>query len=191
MTEQSLSGRLLAATPQLGDPNFRRTVVLIVEDDLEEGTLGVVLNRPTEVPLDQVLEAWTGLATGPPVVFRGGPISPNSALALALVPGADEPVGWRSLDGTPVMSRLGLVDLGAPPELLAGGITSMRVFAGYAGWGAGQLRDEIDEGAWYVLPGDPADAFAADPEHLWQTVLRRQGGDLALVATFPDDPMWN
>jgi putative transcriptional regulator len=192
MTEQSLSGRLLAATPQLGDPNFRRTVVLIVEDDLEEGTLGVVLNRPTEVPLDQVLEAWTGLATGPQVVFRGGPISPNSALALALVPGRDEePVGWRSLDGTPMMSRLGLVDLGAPPELLAGGITSMRVFAGYAGWGAGQLRDEIDEGAWYVLPGDPGDAFAADPEHLWQAVLRRQGGDLALVATYPDDPMWN
>jgi putative transcriptional regulator len=191
MTEQSLSGRLLAATPQLGDPNFRRTVVLIVEDDLEEGTLGVVLNRPTEVPLDQVLEAWTGLATGPPVVFRGGPISPNSALALALVPGSDEPVGWRSLDGTPMMARLGLVDLGAPPELLAGGITSMRVFAGYAGWGAGQLRDEIDEGAWYVLPGDPGDAFAADPEHLWQAVLRRQGGDLALVATYPDDPMWN
>jgi putative transcriptional regulator len=191
MTDQSLSGRLLAATPQLGDPNFRRTVVLIVEDDVAEGTLGVVLNRPTEVPLDQVLEAWTGLATGPQVVFRGGPISPNSALALALVPGSDEPVGWRSLDGTPMMARLGLVDLGAPPELLAGGITSMRVFAGYAGWGAGQLRDEIDEGAWYVLPGHPGDAFAADPEHLWQAVLRRQGGDLALVATYPDDPTWN
>jgi len=191
MTEQSLSGRLLAATPQLGDPNFRRTVVLIVEDDLEEGTLGVVLNRPTEVPLDQVLESWTSLATGPQVVFRGGPISPNSALALALIPGSVEPVGWRSLDGTPMMAKLGLVDLGAPPELLVGGITSMRVFAGYAGWGAGQLRDEIDEGAWFVLPGDPGDAFAADPEHLWQAVLRRQGGDLALVATFPDDPMWN
>ncbi len=191
MQEQSLSGRLLAATPQLGDPNFRRTVVLIVEDDLDEGTLGVILNRPTEVPLDQVLEPWTPLASGPPVVFRGGPISPNSALALALAHGNDEPVGWRSLDGTPMMSRIGLVDLGAPPELLADGITSMRVFAGYAGWGAGQLREEIDEGAWYVLPGDPADAFAADPARLWQQVLRRQGGDLALVATFPDDPEWN
>ena len=98
-------------------------------------------------------------------------------------------MGWRSLDGTPVMSRIGLVDLGAPPELLAGGITSMRVFAGYAGWGVGQLRDEIAEGAWYVLPGDPADAFVAEPDGLWQTVLRRQGGDLALVATFPDDPV--
>jgi len=191
MEELPLSGRLLVATPQLGDPNFRRTVVLIVEDDPDEGTLGVVLNRPTEVPLDQVLEPWTPLASGPQVVFRGGPISPSSALALALVQGSDEPVGWRSLDGTPLMSRIGLVDLGAPPELLAGGITSMRVFAGYAGWGAGQLRDEIADGAWFLLPGDPADAFAADPARLWQAVLRRQGGDLAMVATFPDDPAWN
>ena len=191
MEEQSLSGRVLAASPKLGDPNFRRAVVLIVEDDTDEGTLGVILNRPTEVPLDQVLDTWTPLATGPQVVFRGGPISPNSALALALAYGTEEPVGWRSLEGTPVMSRLGLVDLGAPPELLAGGISSMRVFAGYAGWGAGQLRDEIEEGAWFVLPGEPADAFVTEPEGLWSAVLRRQGGDLALVATFPDDPVMN
>ncbi|MBO0836966.1 MAG: YqgE/AlgH family protein [Actinobacteria bacterium] len=191
MEAQSLSGRLLAATPRLGDPNFRRTVVLIVEDDTDEGTLGVVLNRPTEIPLGQVLEAWTDLASGPQVVFRGGPVSPNSALALALAHDSDEPVGWRSLNGSPMVARLGLVDLGAPPELLVGGITSMRVFAGYAGWGAGQLRDEIDEGAWYVLPGEPADPFVSEPEQLWQQVLRRQGGTLAMVATFPDDPTSN
>jgi putative transcriptional regulator len=191
MEDESLCGRLLAATPLLGDPNFRRTVVLIVEDSPTEGTLGVVLNRPTEVPLEQVLEPWTALVSGPQVVFRGGPISPNSALALALAQGSAEPVGWRSLTGSPAMSWLGLVDLGAPPELLAAGISLMRVFAGYAGWGAGQLRDEIDEGAWYVLPGNPGDAFATEPEQLWREVLRRQGGELALVATFPDDPVWN
>ena len=191
MQDASLSGRLLAATPLLGDPNFRRTVVLIVEDDPEEGTLGVVLNRPTEVPVGQVLEPWTELVTGPSVVFRGGPVSPNSALALALAHGEEEPVGWRSLDGSPVMSKIGLVDLDAPPELLAGGITSLRVFAGYAGWGAGQLRAEIDEGAWYVLSGEPADAFFAEPERLWPSVLRRQGGELAFVATYPDDPVMN
>jgi putative transcriptional regulator len=191
MEDESLSGSLLAATPLLGDPNFRRTVVLIVEDDKDEGTLGVVLNRPTEVPLDQVLESWTSLVSGPQVVFRGGPISPNSALALAMPQGTAEPLGWRSLPGEALKSRLGLVDLGAPPELLADGICSMRVFAGYAGWGAGQLRDEIEEGAWYVLPGNPDDAFAAEPERLWEQVLRRQGGELALVATYPDDPIWN
>ena len=191
MEDECLSGRLLAATPLLGDPNFRRTVVLVVEDDPADGTLGVVLNRPTEVPLAQVLEPWTALVTGPPVVFRGGPVSPNSALALALARAGDEPLGWRSLAGSPMMARVGLVDLEAPPELLAGGITSFRVFAGYAGWGAGQLRAEIDEGAWYVLPGHPADAFVTEPERLWQEVLRRQGGELALVATYPDDPVWN
>src|SRR5215472_17951907 len=191
MEAESLSGRLLAATPLLGDPNFRRTVVLVVEDDPDEGTLGVVLNRPTEVHLDQVLEAWTELVTGPPVVFRGGPVSPNSALALALARTGDEPLGWRSLAGSPVMSRVGLVDLEAPPELLAGGITSLRVFAGYAGWGPGQLRAEIEEGAWYVLAGEPTDAFLAEPERLWPEVLRRQGGEFAIVATYPDDPMLN
>lgn len=191
MEDEALTGRLLAATPLLGDPNFRRTVILIVEDDPDEGSLGVVLNRPTEVPVDRVLESWTELVTGPSVVFRGGPVSPNSALALALARGDDEPLGWRSLDGSPLMSRIGLVDLEAPPELLAEGITSMRVFAGYAGWGAGQLRAEIDEGAWYVLPGEPADAFFTEPERLWPSVLRRQGGGLALVATYPDDPVLN
>jgi len=107
------------------------------------------------------------------------------------VPGEDEPVGWRALDGTAPQSRLGLVDLDAPPQLLAGGIASLRVFAGYAGWSPGQLRSEISEGAWYVLEAEPADAFAAEPEQLWQMVLRRAGGTLALVATYPEDPAQN
>ena len=88
-------------------------------------------------------------------------------------------------------SRLGLVDLDAPPQLLAGGIVSLRVFAGYAGWSPGQLRSEISEGAWYVLPAEPADAFAAEPDQLWQMVLRRAAGTLALVATYPEDPAQN
>jgi putative transcriptional regulator len=191
MEAESLGGRLLVATPLLGDPNFRRTVILIVEDEPEEGTLGVVLNRPTEVEVGQVLESWSDLVTGPSVVFKGGPVSPNSALALALARGEDEPLGWRSLDGSSLTARIGLVDLEAPPELLADGITSLRVFAGYAGWGPGQLQAEIEEGAWYVLPGEPTDAFLAEPERLWQEVLRRQGGEFAIVATYPDDPMLN
>ena len=191
MEAESLSGRLLVATPLLGDPNFRRTVILIVEDEPEEGTLGVVLNRPTEVQVGQVLESWTDLVTGPSVVFRGGPVSPNSALALALARGDDEPLGWRSLEGSDLTSRIGLVDLEAPPELLADGITSLRVFAGYACWGPGQLQAEIEEGAWYVLAGEPTDAFLAEPERLWPEVLRRQGGEFAIVATYPDDPLLN
>lgn len=191
MQEKSRTGQLLAATPMLGDMNFRRTIVLVVEDDQEEGTLGVVLNRPSEIPVRQVLEPWKDLVTGPSVLFQGGPVSPDSALALALPRGETEPIGWRSLSGSRLMSRIGLVDLGAPPELLADGIASLRVFAGYAGWGAGQLEAEIDAGAWLVLEGLPEDAFAAEPDRLYPTVLRRQGGEMALLSTYPDDPVLN
>jgi putative transcriptional regulator len=185
------AGRLLIATPLLGDPNFRRTVVLIVEHEVTEGTLGIVLNRPTAIAVDQVLEQWTELATDPSVVFKGGPVSTNSALALALVPGKDEPVGWRALDGAPALARLGLLDLDAPPRLLAPAIQSLRVFAGYAGWSPGQLDAEIDEGAWYVVGAEPGDVFAPEPERLWRDVLRRQEGELAFLATYPDDPGLN
>ena len=196
MAAEVRAGRLLVATPMLGDPNFRRTVVLVVEHEPEQGTLGVVLNRPTKVPVGQVLEPWTELATDPSVVFTGGPVSPSGALALAHVPGTDEPVGWHPLEaGTqPVpgaVARIGLVDLDAPPGLLAAAIVSLRVYSGYAGWGAGQLQAEIDEGAWYVLPAEPSDAFSPAPERLWPAVLRRQGGELAYVATYPDDPGLN
>lgn len=191
MDDGIVVGRLLVATPTLDDPNFRRGVVLVVEHDPKEGTLGVVLNRPTEVPVDRVLPPWATLVTGPSVVFQGGPVALDSALALARVPGAGDPLGWRALDGVPALSRLGLVDLDAPPEVLAGEVTELRVFAGYAGWGAGQLRSEIAEGAWFVLPSEPHDVFIEDPTRLWRHVLRRQGGELAIVATFPDDPNLN
>src|SRR6201985_2918523 len=109
------AGRLLVATPLLEDPNFRRAVVLIVEHEDVQGTLGVVLNRPTGVGVGQVLEQWTELATEPSVVFRGGPVAPNSALALAMVPGKDEPLGWRALDRAPPLARLRPRGLGTPP----------------------------------------------------------------------------
>ncbi|MFL6056669.1 MAG: YqgE/AlgH family protein [Actinoallomurus sp.] len=185
------TGRLLVATPQLADPNFRRSVVLIVEHEPEGGTLGVVLNRPTQVPVDQILSPWSELVTGPSVVFQGGPVALDSALALAQVPGTDEPLGWRALDGSPAVARVGLVDLDVPPEILAPEVARLRVFAGYAGWGTGQLQSEIDEGAWYVLTAESGDVFAEDPDVLWPAVLRRQGGELAFVATYPEDPSLN
>ncbi len=191
MATDSLTGCLLVATPVLADPNFRRTVILVVEHEAAEGTLGVVLNRPTDVPVDRVLDAWSDLVTGPSVVFKGGPVAPNSALAIGLVPGDAEPLGWHALDGAAAISRLGLVDLDAPPDLLAPAINRLRVYAGYAGWSPGQLKAEIDQGAWYVVPAEPADAFAGEPEGLWAGVLRRQGGEIAFTATFPDDPSQN
>lgn len=185
-----LTGNLLVATPLLHDPNFERAVILVVEQD-PTGTLGVVLNRPTEVPVSAVLEPWSTLTAGPQVVFQGGPVALDNALGVAAVATQDEeePLGWRALetDG----SALGLVDLDAPPEVLAAEISGLRIFAGYAGWGAGQLDGEIEEGAWYVVSSEPGDPFTADPDRLWRSVLRRQGGELALVSTFPTDPSTN
>lgn len=187
MSTADYTGRLLVATPSLRDPNFVRTVVLVLDHD-GEGTLGVVVNRPTDMPVTSVLAPWDDLVCEPDVLFQGGPVSTSSALALAELPvdAPDEPVGWRRLHG-----RLGLVDLDAPPELLMGGVGSMRVFAGYSGWSPGQLDAEIERGGWYVVEAEPGDAFTTAPEDMWRRVLRRQTGRLSLVATFPDDPSMN
>jgi putative transcriptional regulator len=192
MTEvSSLTGRLLVATPKLADPNFDRAVVLLLDHDVE-GSLGVVLNRPTPVGVQDVLEPWAALAGAPQVVFQGGPVSLDSALGLAVVPGGpredgeDEPLGWRRVHGA-----IGLVDLEAPPELLAAELGSLRIFAGYSGWGPGQLERELVEGAWYVVESEPGDVSSPDPDRLWRSVLRRQRGELAMVATYPDDPSLN
>src|SRR3569833_2504178 len=119
MDDGIIAGRLLVVFFRLVDSNFRRSVVLLVEHEEDGGTLGVVFNRPTEVPVEQVLPPWSELVTGPSVVFQGGPVALDSALALAHIPGTDEPLGWRALSGTPAVARVGLVDLDAPPELLA------------------------------------------------------------------------
>ncbi|MEV7966214.1 YqgE/AlgH family protein [Sphaerisporangium sp. NPDC088356] len=192
MAEAIYVGGLLVATPLLDDPNFRRGVVLVLEHDEDGGTLGVMLNRPSEVTVTQVLPSWDSLVSGPPVLFEGGPVQTDSALALASVPSGQEPLGWRRLHaGTSAVSKLGTVDLDAPPEILAGEITQMRIFAGYAGWTAGQLEAEIREGSWYVVEAEPGDTFDSRPSNLWRSVLRRQPGELAFVATCPDDPKLN
>ncbi|WP_299527949.1 YqgE/AlgH family protein [uncultured Streptomyces sp.] len=186
MTEvSSLTGRLLVATPALADPNFDRTVVLLLDHD-EEGSLGVVLNRPTLVEVGEILAPWAGLAGEPDVVFQGGPVSLDSALGVAVIPGDDGPLGWRRVHGA-----IGLVDLDTPPQLLAATLGSLRIFAGYAGWGPGQLETELTDGAWYVVDSEPGDVSAPRPEKLWRAVLRRQRSQLAMIASYPDDPSLN
>ena len=179
-------GTLLLATAELVDPNFANTVVLLLDVN-DEGVLGVVLNRPSPVLVTEVLESWDALCVEPEVLFRGGPVSPDGALAIALLRDADDvPVGFRT-----VVGRLGMLDLDTPVELLDGGLGGVRVYAGYAGWGAEQLQHEIAEGSWYVVAGEAADAFRADTTDLWRDVLRRQPGQLAWHTTRPVDPDLN
>ncbi|MEX2504226.1 MAG: YqgE/AlgH family protein [Egicoccus sp.] len=180
------TGRLLVATPALEDPNFERTVVLILDHD-EDGALGVVLNRTSDLAVDEALVGWADLVAKPPVVFGGGPVEPTAIVALgratASVP-ADEVV-------SPRLDRVRLVDLAADPALAAADLDRVRVFAGYAGWGPGQLEVEVDAGAWFTVDADPGDVFTAEPARLWQAVLRRQPDELALFSTFPADPSLN
>ncbi|WP_181310317.1 YqgE/AlgH family protein [Nocardioides campestrisoli] len=184
------AGSLLVATPGMTDPNFADTVVLMLDVDAD-GALGVVLNRPSPVLVSEVLGEWGEVATEPEVLFHGGPVGVEGALAVAqLADPADEPVGFRAVwvnQGT----VLGIVDLDAPLELVSGSLSGLRVFAGYAGWGAQQLRGEVARGDWYVVPGDERDVFRVDPETLRRDVLRRQPGELAWHSTRPDDPALN
>ena len=180
-------GRLLVATPLLTDPNFDRTVVLMLEDN-EEGALGLVLNRPSELVVEDPLPDWADLSAPPPVVFVGGPVSTSSVIALARVGEGPEPSEdtWTS-----VLGPIGVLDLTSDAALMHAVIDDVRVFAGYAGWETQQLRDEIAEGAWFVVDADPGDALTDDPETLWEDVLRRQGGRLAMFALCPADPSQN
>jgi len=194
MDRLSLTGALLVASPLLEDPNFYRSVVFVIDDTPEEGALGVILNRPSELEVGEVLADWGEHVSHPAVMFAGGPVGTDAGLALAVPDNGHKPLGWRSLeemDAEVWPSGLGTVDLDTPPQLVADALRRMRVFAGYAGWSAGQLQDEIDQGAWYVLPATVDDVFCADPRGLWSRVLRRQGGEVAFVATFPDDPTLN
>ncbi|MEO8519482.1 MAG: YqgE/AlgH family protein [Dermatophilaceae bacterium] len=186
MSIEYATSKLLVATPQTGGEVFRRSVVLVLHHD-EEGAQGVVLNRPLAAPVSSVLPPWQDYVTDPPRVFQGGPVALDSALGLVTVPGGyHEPMGVRLLFG-----GIGLVDLDIPPLVVVPEVAGLRIFAGYAGWSSGQLEQEIRDGGWYVVESEARDAFTSEPESLWFTVLRRQRGHLAFVASLPDDPTMN
>jgi len=180
------TGKLLVATPRTGGTVFARSVVLVLQHD-EAGAQGVVLNRPLEASVSAVLPSWQDYVTDPANVFQGGPVALDSALGLVTVPGDQHsPTGVRLLFG-----GLGLVDLDVPPLEVMPGVAGLRIFAGYAGWSDGQLDQEIRDGGWYVVEAEARDAFTAEPERLWFSVLRRQRGNLAFVASLPEDPTMN
>jgi putative transcriptional regulator len=181
----SYSGQLLVATPRLTDPNFTRSVILLLDHD-EDGALGVVLNRPTQLPLSAVLPGWGEAVVAPQLLFTGGPVSEESALAIGLAAGSGPGESFKRLTGD-----YGLVDLDAEPYDVLGGLVGVRVFSGYAGWGSGQLEEEILEGSWYLVDALTTDVLDPRPDQLWRRVLRRQPNEMAYLATLPDDPSLN
>lgn len=177
-------GALLVAAPGLVDPNFRRTVVYVI-DHRSEGTLGVVLNRPSDVAVIDVLPSWGSHTTRPHAVFVGGPVEQQTALCLAALRVGEDSARLEGVIG--VRGSVALVDLDGDPDWLAPRVRGLRVFAGYAGWDAGQLAEEIGRGDWLVVPALPDDVLAPAGFDLWGHVLRRQGMPLALLATHPID----
>lgn len=177
-------GRLLVAMPALVDDNFDRTAILVVEHT-EAGALGVVLNRPGGVPVGEILQQWDPLATHPAVMYIGGPVEREAILAL----GAHVDPGNAAEAGTTiVVGSIGVVDLSREPDEVAGELTALRLFSGYAGWGPGQLDEEIDAGGWIVVDAEPADVMSEQAESLWAVVLGRQPDPaLRRLALYPAD----
>lgn len=177
----SLQGKLLVSSPGLVDPNFRKTVVLIAHHD-EEGAMGLVLSRPSDVPAVDAVPLLEGLPGADGPVFVGGPVQPEAFMVLAEFDDVEQAAA-------PIMGELGFMPADAEPDELA--IRRLRLFAGYSGWGEGQLEAELAEDSWIVVDAQTEDAFADDPDELWRTVLHRKGGPFALMENMPFDPGLN
>jgi putative transcriptional regulator len=179
----SLEGQRLVASPALFDPNFRRTVVLIAVHT-EEGAMGLVLNRPSELAVGDATNVLAQLTGPDELVHHGGPVSPQSVIVLAEL---DDP----ELAAAVVLGDIGLVPAEADFDELAPSVRRARVFAGHAGWAPDQLESEIEHDGWIVAPAAPEDVFSEEGEDLWASVLQRKGGEYALVARMPHDPSLN
>lgn len=178
----SLRGRVLIASPALADPNFWRTVVLVGEHG-DEGAMGVVLNRPSQTTVGEAVPDLEGLATSDPV-FVGGPVSPTVLIVLARF--ADGEAGEAM-----VGEHMGFLPAGEELEDMADSAIETRVFAGYAGWGPGQLEAELEREDWIVATPHEDEVFSDEAEALWPAVLNRLGGRFALLARMPLDPAMN
>jgi putative transcriptional regulator len=180
----SLRGKLILAGPMLKDPNFDRAVVLITEHT-EEGAMGLVLNRPSDATIGDAVPDLTWVTDAEDTVYVGGPVAPNGVIVLA---------EWTDPRQAVVLvdDDLGFVPGDADdPDALATAIRRARVYAGHAGWGPGQLEDELAGEAWIVEPPRREELFSDDAEGLWPAVLRRMGREFALLSTMPPDPSLN
>ena len=179
-------GTLLIAGAGLSDGVFDEAVVLLLDGD-EAGALGVVVNRFADMELAQALPGWDDVVSIPHRLHNGGPVAQEGAICLASpLLDSDEPPGWRRL-----FSTIGLLHLQTPLELVEGAYRDVRIFAGYAGWGPGQLEGELAGDLWYPVRGTYSDVFDADPESLWRRILRRQPGELGWLATWTSTPELN
>lgn len=178
------AGVLLIAPPAMTDPNFNRSVVLLCEHT-DEGSFGLVLNRPLEASPADLVEGMDGY---PGRLGLGGPVQTDT-------------LHYLHRHGDTITDAINIVDgvlwggdFDMVLAMIAGNQTTetdLRFFLGYTGWSPGQLLDEIELGGWIVTEARPDDVFPDDPPSLWRTILRRMGGEYAILANFPEDPRMN
>ena len=179
---ESLRGRLLISSGNLFDPNFRHTVVLVGEHSAE-GALGVVLNRPMDVTVEDAVPVLGPIVGPGQRLFEGGPVRPTSPVLLA-------ELSHPELADLLVFGTVGFL-VGEVSEDVRPGILRARVFAGYSGWGPGQLEREMEEGSWILEPALEEDVFTDAPDALWSRVLERKGPEYRRLSRMPYDPSMN
>lgn len=186
MAHQSTAGQLLIATPAIGDGTFDQSVIYMLHHD-PVGALGVIINQPSEIVIDELLPRWSDLANEPSVIFIGGPVEPNGFIGVGrsipdIAPGdLDETAA--TVPGTDLVT----VDLDADPALTSAYIDRLRIFRGYSGWAPHQLDTEISSGAWFTVPAVDNDMWTADPDEIYESVLLRQQGTMRWFANAPRD----
>lgn len=179
------AGKLLIATPAIGDGNFEQAVIFMLHHD-QTGALGVIVNRPSELSVGELLPRWDDLLASPSVIFGGGPVEVDGFIGIGRSIG-QAAAGALDVPDTDLVT----VDLDGDPALAAASIDRLRIFRGYAGWGPHQLDTEMSAGAWFMVPSDPDDMWASDPASLYEAVLKRQRGELRWYANAPIDPSQN
>src|SRR4051794_11126046 len=180
---ENLKGQLLLASPALFDPNFRRTVVLVTEHT-DEGAAGLVLNRRSDTAVVEAVPDLAPLVNDEELVYGGGPVQQEAVLCLAEF---EDPEGAAIL----LLHHVGFIPGDGDFGLIAGSTRRARVFAGYAGWGPGQLEAELESSSWIVEEADQSDLFAEPETDLWSSIMRAKGGIYRVVALMPDDPSVN
>lgn len=178
----SLRGHLLISGGGLFDPNFRHTVVLVGEHN-SEGALGVVVNRPLDVTVEEAVPVLGPLVRPGEHLYQGGPVQPSQPVLLA-------ELAYPELADVLVFGSIGFL-IGEIPADIGPGIRRARVFAGYSGWGPGQLEAEMEQRAWITEKALEDDVFTDDPEALWSRILERKGPGYRRLSRMPFDPTVN